>query len=272
MRSWSTRWSNTTASTSYTSSYSIMCSVTPNRWSVFPSVTSYSIMCSVTPNLWSVFSSVPTVSCVQWLQATGQYFHQFLQYHVFSDSKPLVSISISSYSIMCSVTPNLWSVFPSVPTVSCVQWLQTSGQYFHQFLQYHVFRDSKPLVSISISSYSIMCSVTPNLWSVFSLISSYSIMCSGTPNRWSVFPSVPTVSCVQWLQTSGQYFHQFSAHPQYHGHFSLKNSGKTPHSLLVRARYGVSFTSAKSDRSFTFLMAGLCALSHHKWPWYIESV
>ena len=141
-------------------------------------------MCSVTPNLWSVFPSVPTVSCVQWLQTSGQYFHQFLQYHVFSDSKPLVSISISSYSIMCSGTPNRWSVFPLVPTVSCVQWLQTSGQYFHwsvptvscvqglqtagqyfhQFLQYHVFSDSKPLVSISISLVHTRNIMVISLW------------------------------------------------------------------------------------------------------------
>ena len=44
---------------------------------------------------------------------------------------------------------------------------------------------------------------------------------------------------------------KYSALSIYRGHFSLKSSWKTPHSLPVRARYGVSFVIEMSDRSFT---------------------
>ena len=58
----------------------------------------------------------------------------------------------------------------------------------------------------------------------------------------------------------------------YISQFSLKNSWGTPHRLPVRARYGVSFVVEKSDRSFTIVTAGLCAVSCGKWPWYISSL
>ena len=55
----------------------------------------------------------------------------------------------------------------------------------------------------------------------------------------------------------GKGFPLYNAFSIYRGHFSLNNSRKTPHSL--RARYGVSFVSAKFDRSFVTVIIGLCA-------------
>ena len=48
----------------------------------------------------------------------------------------------------------------------------------------------------------------------------------------------------------------------YRGHLSSNNSRKTPHSSPVRARYGVSIVSARSDWSFTNRQMLHCA--HHK--------
>ena len=64
----------------------------------------------------------------------------------------------------------------------------------------------------------------------------------------------------------------YSALSIYDSHYSLKNSRKTPNSLPVRVRYGLSFVSANSDWSVTIVMAVLCALSCYTWPRYIESL
>ena len=40
------------------------------------------------------------------------------------------------------------------------------------------------------------------------------------------------------------------------GHFAFKNSDKTPHSSHTRVGYGVSFVSAKFDRSFATVKLG----------------
>ena len=57
----------------------------------------------------------------------------------------------------------------------------------------------------------------------------------------------------------------------YSGHFCLKNARTTPYTSLVRARYRVSFVSAKPDRSFTIVIALLCPLSTCIWPCCIKS-
>ena len=56
----------------------------------------------------------------------------------------------------------------------------------------------------------------------------------------------------------------------YHGHFSSKNSRKTPRSSPARASYGVLFVSARPYWSFTIVT--LCTLSGYTSPRYIESV
>ena len=56
---------------------------------------------------------------------------------------------------------------------------------------------------------------------------------------------------------------EYSALSIYRGQFSLNNSWKTSHSPPVKARYGVSTTSARYDRSSTIAAVGLCALSSY---------
>ena len=64
----------------------------------------------------------------------------------------------------------------------------------------------------------------------------------------------------------------YSALAIYGGHFYMKNSRKTPHSSPVRARYGVSFVSAKHNRSFTNVIALLSTIVLYMTAIYRESI
>ena len=66
---------------------------------------------------------------------------------------------------------------------------------------------------------------------------------------------------------------KYSALSIYRGHFSLHNSRKTSRSSPVRARYGVSFVTAKFDRSFLQLNCwALCTIILYMTTLYRESI
>ena len=87
---------------------------------------------------------------------------------------------------------------------------------------------------------------------------------------WTIFSSVYNYA-MQSITHTQNLDKSYSALSIYRGHFSLKNSQKTPHSSPVRAMYMVAFASAKPDRSFTTLIVMLCPLSYYIWLRYIES-
>ena len=60
--------------------------------------------------------------------------------------------------------------------------------------------------------------------------------------------------------------------PMYDGHFPLMLSWKISHSSPAKVRYGVSFMSTKSNRSFTIVIGGLSVLAYYMWLRYFESL
>ena len=58
----------------------------------------------------------------------------------------------------------------------------------------------------------------------------------------------------------------------YPGHISLKIARKTPHSLPVRARYGLSFVNTKFGRGCIIDIVVLCVITRYKWSRYVKGL
>ena len=75
------------------------------------------------------------------------------------------------------------------------------------------------------------------------------------------------ICLLKWVQSLIQVLFAnallYSALSICHGQFSWSSSRKTSHISPVMARYGMSFMSAKSDRSLTFVWQLLCCAHYH---------